>query len=112
MSFNTRPISLTYATKVEVTVANSAGTSQLLGQLSGPIQVRIVNNDTVRVAFRAGTQAFANAITLSNSPTFPGGATEIITIHPNPDNTPVYWNIFGDTAPGGKAFEVTICSGI
>lgn len=112
MSFNTRPISLTYATKKEVTVTASSGTPQLIGTLSGPVQARLVNYDTVRVAFAAGTSAGVTTLTVANYPTIAAGATEVITIHPNQDGSPVYWNIISDASPTGNKFEVTLGQGI
>jgi len=115
MSYVTQPIALTYGTKKEVTVSASAGTSQLLGQLTGPVQVRIVNYDTVRVAVRFGPKTATDALTLAGNPTVAPGATEVWTIVPNidpvTDSAAVYWNIISDASPAGNKFEVTLGAG-
>jgi hypothetical protein len=110
--FNTRPITLNYGTKKEVVVTASAGTPQLIGELSGPIQVRLVNYDTSRVAFHFGTLTGAGNVAVATNPTLVAGATEVLTVMPNRDGTPVYWNIIGDGTPAGKTFEVTLGQGI
>jgi hypothetical protein len=109
MSYVTQPIALNYKTKNEQTVAATRlATSQNLGPLSGPIQARLVNYDTVRVAFLAGPKADADAITLAGAPTIAPGATEVFTIMPNSDGSAVYWNIISDASPAGNKFEVTL----
>ena len=112
MSLSTQPIALNFATKKEVTVTTSAGTSQSIGALSGPIQARVANYDTARVAVLFGTQTAANAITVAGSPTIPPSGVEVLTIVPNSDGTAVYWNVIGDTGAVGNKFEVTLGSGI
>lgn len=111
MSFVTQPIALNYKTKKEVTVTASAGTSQSLGQLSGPIQVRVANFDTVRVSFLAGAKADADAVTLAGGVGIVAGGVEVFTIVPNNDGSTVYWNIISAASPAGNTFEVTVCSG-
>lgn len=113
MSFNVRPFSPTYGTTKEFTVAATAGTSQLIGQLSGPTQFRLANFDTVKVAYVFGPKALADAITLSPNPKLLGnGGTEIVTVMPNSDGSPVYLNIISDAAPTGNKFEATQGQGI
>lgn len=107
MSFTTQPFCSNGATKTEVTVTTSAGTSQIMGQLSGPVQVRVVNYDTVRVGLRFGAKTYTDAATIAASKTIPAGAVEVFTVQPNPDGSPVYWNIIGDAGAAGNKFEVT-----
>lgn len=113
MSFNTRPFCPTYGATKEFTVSASAGTSQLIGQLTGPTQFRLVNFDTVKVAYCFGPKAQADAITLAANPKLVGsGGTEVVTVMPNSDGSPVYLNVIGDTAPAGNKFEATPGQGI
>lgn len=113
MSFLSRPFSPNFATKNEQTVASTRlATSQNIGALSGPVQVRLINYDTSRVAITFGTKAVADAVTVANSPTVAAGSTEVITVHPNQDGSVVYWNIIGDGTPAGNKFEVTLGQGI
>ena len=112
MSFTTSPFAPTFGTKQEVTVTASAGTPQSLGQLSGPVQARLVNHDTVKVAFATGAQSVVNGITLTAANmTLTAGRTEIITIMPNPDGSAVYWNIISAASPAGNKFEVVLGQG-
>lgn len=110
MNFNFRPFSPTFGTKKEVTLTASAGTSQLVGQITGPVQVRVVNTDTIRACVVFGTLAQANAVSLANGVTIRGGETSVLTVHPNSDGSAVYWNVIGD-ATASKAFEVTLGQG-
>ena len=114
MSFLTRPFSPTFGRKLTFTVSTSAGTPQLIGQLSGPLQLRLANYDTgAPVAYMAGTQTAVASVTVAANPTLmSGGATELITVHPNSDNTPVYFNVIGDTGASGGKFEATPGQGI
>lgn len=107
MSFVTQPFCATGTTKTEVTVTTSAGTSQLIGRLDAPVQIRVVNYDTVRVGFRVGTKTYTDAATIAASKTIPAGAIEVFTVNPNSDGSLVYWNIIGDTGAAGNKFEVT-----
>ena len=112
MSFATGPFAPSFASKQEVTVAATAGTSQNLGQLTGPIQARLVNHDTVKVGFAAGIKATVDAIALTAANiTLTAGRTEIITIMPNSDGSPVYWNIISAASPAGNKFEVVLGQG-
>lgn len=111
MSFVTQPFCANEGAKVEVSVTASAGTSQLLGQPSGPFQLRVCNYDTVRVAFRTGAKATCDAVSIANSKTIQPGATEVFTVMPNSDGAALYWNICGDTSPTGNKFEVVIGAG-
>lgn len=114
MSFNVRPFSPLFGSKLTFTVSTSAGTPQSLGQLSGPIQLRIVNYDTgAPVAYAAGTQTGIASMTVAANPTLPAnGAAEIITVHPNQDGSVAYFNVIGDTGAAGGKFEVTRGQGI
>ena len=115
MSFQNRPVTLTYGSKQEVTITTSAGTSQLFASgLTGPVQARLVNHDTAdRVAFRFGKKADTDVVALATSPTLPKGPVlEIITVFPNEDGSDVYWNVIGGASTGGGKFEVTKAQGI
>lgn len=114
MSFLTRPFSPLFGSKLTFTVSTSAGTSQSLGELTGPIQLRLANYDTgAPVAYAAGPKAIVDAITVANNPTLAqNGATEVITVHPNQAGGLVYFNVIGDTGASGGKFEVTRGQGI
>lgn len=117
--FNGRPIALNYSSTKNVTVSASATTPQpLVGTIAnpaeptGPIQVRIVNYDTVKVAFHFGTLAGATNIALATSPTLAPGATEVLTVMPNRDGGIVYWSTISAASPTGNSFEVTLGQGL
>jgi len=114
MSFLTRPFSPLFGSKLTFTVSTSAGTPQSLGKPTGPLQLRIVNYDTgAPVAYGAGPTVTMAAMTVATYPTLAsGGATEVITVHPNQDGSELFFNVMGDTGASGGKFEVTRGQGI
>lgn len=102
-----------YGAKKEIVVATPATTGILIiKQLTGPQQVRIVNYDTVKVAYRFGDSTVVAVLT--TDPTLAAGATEVITVVPaNGYNaTDIYLSIVSDTAPTGNKFEATPGQGV
>lgn len=102
-----------YGAKEEVTVTATATTAKLLAnQQNGPVQVRIVNYDTVKVAYRFGDSDVAAVLT--TDPTLAPGATEVITVMPTPGYScrDIYFSVISDTSPTGNKFEATPGQGV
>lgn len=102
-----------YGGKEEVTVTATATAAQLLiNQQNGPVQVRIVNYDTVRVAYRFGDSSVAAV--LATDPTLAPGATEVITVIPAGGYSArdIYFSVISDTSPTGNKFEATPGQGV
>ncbi len=74
--------------------------------------MRIVNYDTVRVAYRFGDSSVVAVLT--TDPTLAAGATEVITVMP-PGGfgaADIYFSIISDAAPTGNKFEATPGQGV
>lgn len=103
----------TYGAKKEVTVVATATAGTLIAkQHNGPFQVRLVNYDTVRVAYRFGDSTVTAV--LASDPTLAPGATEVITVMPGNgySATDIYFSIVSDTSPTGNKFEATPGQGV
>lgn len=108
-----RSFAPTYGAKKEVVVATPATAGTLLiKQANGPQQIRIVNYDTVKVAYRFGDSSVTASLTAD--PTLAPGATEIVTVMPPGGYTAadIYFSIVSDTSPTGNKFEATPGAGI
>lgn len=108
-----RGFAATYGAKQEVVVAATATAAKLLiKQLNGPQQVRIINYDTVKVAYRFGDSAVAAVLT--SDPTLAPGTAEVITVFP-PAGYPagdVYFSVMSAASPTGNMFEATPGQGL
>lgn len=104
-----RAFAPTFGAKKEATVSTTASSATLLANaVNGPVNFRIVNNDTVRVAYRFGDSTVSAV--LASDPSLPAGAVEIITVIGK--GVDIYFSVIGDTGASGAKFEACPGQGI